>query len=123
MRKIGIVDDDDAVRDSLRALLESHMLNVRAFESGKALLESETLDNFDCFILDYQMPDMNGLEVVEALRSRGVVGAAIFVSALSISANEDRMRRAGVIAALMKPVAESELIGWIDRAAPPPAKH
>jgi len=113
---IGIVDDDDAVRDSLRVLLESHMLRVHDFNSGKALLDSDDLDGFDCFILDYQMPGMNGIEVVEALRSRGVSGAAIFVSALAVSASAERLRRAGVIAALMKPVTENELMGWIERA-------
>lgn len=117
LRKIGIVDDDDAVRDSLRALLESHMLHVTDFSSGKALLDSGDLSDFDCFILDYQMPGMNGMEVVEALRSRGVSGAAIILSALSVSASSERLRHAGVIAALMKPVSEGELMGWIGRAA------
>ena len=116
MRMIGIIDDDDAVRDSLRALLESHMLRVQEFSSGQALLNSDDLDGFDCFIVDYQMPGMNGIEVVEALRSRGISGAAIFVSALAVSASAEKLRRAGVIAALMKPVTENELMGWIERA-------
>ena len=92
------------------------MLRVLDFSSGKALLDWDDLDGFDCFILDYQMPGMNGIQVVEALRSRGISGAAIFVSALTVSASEERLREAGVIAALMKPVTETELMGWIERA-------
>ena len=77
MRTICIVDDDDAVRDSMRALLESHRMRVRDFNSGSALLSSDALEGIDCFVLDYQMPGMNGLELVEALRRRGVGSAAI----------------------------------------------
>ena len=119
LRTICIVDDDDAVRDSLRALLESHRMNVRAFDSGQALLSADVLDGIDCFVLDYQMPGMNGLELVEALRHRGVISAAIMVSALAVSGASERMRRAGIIASLMKPVSEGELIDWIERALEP----
>jgi two-component system response regulator FixJ len=119
LRTICIVDDDDAVRDSLRALLESHRMRVCEFNSGSAVLSSDVLDGIDCFILDYQMPGMNGLELIEALRLRGVGSAAILVSALAVSGAAERMQRAGVIASLMKPVAEGELIGWIRRAVEP----
>lgn len=121
LRTICIVDDDDAVRDSMRVLLESHRMNVRDFNSGKALLSSDVLDGIDCFVLDYQMPGMNGLELIEALRRRGVGSAAILVSALAVSGAAERLRQAGVIASLMKPVSEGELIDWIRRAVEPAA--
>lgn len=94
-------------------------MNVRAFDSGQALLSADVLDGIDCFVLDYQMPGMNGLELVEALRHRGVISAAIMVSALAVSGASERMRRAGIIASLMKPVSEGELIDWIERALEP----
>jgi two-component system response regulator FixJ len=119
LRTICIVDDDDAVRDSLRALLESHLLSVCAYDSGPSLLAADGLDAVDCFVLDYQMPGMNGLELAEALRVRGVASAAILVSALSVSATTERLNRAGVLASLMKPVPEGELMGWIQRAIAP----
>jgi FixJ family two-component response regulator len=120
---ICIVDDDEAVRDSLRALLESHRMNVREFDSGNALLASDEFESFDCFVLDFQMPGMNGLELAEALRNKGVGAAAILVSALRIAASDDRMRRAGVVAALMKPVAEGDLIGCIQQAMEPQTRQ
>jgi FixJ family two-component response regulator len=113
------VDDDDAVRDSMRALLESHRMNVCDFNSANALLSSDVLNGIDCFVLDYQMPGMNGLELIEALRRRGVGCAAILVSALAVSGSSERLNRAGVIASLMKPVSEGELIDWITRAIEP----
>jgi FixJ family two-component response regulator len=94
-------------------------MNVCDFSSGPALLSSGTLDDIDCFVLDYQMPGMNGLELVEALRRRGVGSAAILVSALAVSGAHERLHRAGVIASLMKPLSEGELIGWIRRAVEP----
>jgi FixJ family two-component response regulator len=119
LRTICIVDDDDAVRDSMRALLESHRMNVCEFNSASAVLSSDALEGIDCFVLDYQMPGMNGLELIEALRRRGVGSAAILVSALAVSGAGERLRRAGVIASLMKPLSEGELIGWIRRAVDP----
>jgi two-component system response regulator FixJ len=120
---ICIVDDDEAVRDSLRVLLESHRMDVREFDSGNALLASDDFNSFDCFVLDFQMPGMNGLELAEALRTKGVGAAAILVSALRIAASDDRMRRAGVVASLMKPVAEGDLIGCIQQAMEPQTRQ
>jgi FixJ family two-component response regulator len=66
---------------------------------------------------------MNGLELAEALRERGVGSATILVSALRIAASDDRMRKAGVVASLMKPVAENDLIGCIVQAMEPPSRQ
>ena len=123
LHTICIVDDDDAVRDSMRELLESHMMNVRDYDSGNSLLAAGDLDRFDCFVLDFQMPGMNGLELAEALRDKGVGSAKVLVSALRIAASDDRMRRAGIVAALMKPVAENDLIGCIRQAMEPSSRH
>jgi FixJ family two-component response regulator len=123
LHTICIVDDDDAVRDSMRELLESHEMSVRDYDSGNSLLASGDLNRFDCFVLDFQMPGMNGLELAEALRDKGVGSAKVLVSALRIAASDDRMRRAGVVAALMKPVAENDLIGCIRQAMEPSSRH
>jgi len=116
LRTICIVEDDEAVRDSLRALLETHRLEVTDFASPDALLAHGPLSGFDCFVVDFQMPGMNGLELVEALRERGASQCAIVISAVRASASRDRMNRAGVIAWLPKPVPEPDLLDWINRA-------
>jgi len=113
---ICIVEDDEAVRDSLRALLETHRLTVADFATPQALLASGPLSDFDCFIVDFQMPGMNGLELVEALRARGVSRCAIVISAARAAAPRERMTKAGVIAWLPKPVPEPDLLDWIQRA-------
>jgi FixJ family two-component response regulator len=115
------VDDDEAVRDSLRALLETHRLEVREFESANALLSQKPLSNYSCFVVDFQMPGMNGLELVEELRARGAQQRAIVMSAVKGRASHERIDRAGVIAWLIKPVPEPELMVWINRALAPSA--
>jgi FixJ family two-component response regulator len=110
------VDDDEAVRDSLRALLETHRLEVCDFPSADALLANDRLNAFACFIVDFHMPGMNGLELVEALRARGARQRAIVISAAKGAPSEQRAHRAGVVAWLVKPVPESELMVWINRA-------
>jgi two-component system, LuxR family, response regulator FixJ len=74
---ILVVDDDEAVRDSLRSLMESEGFEVRAFSNGHDLLSEASLPAIGCLVVDYHMPAMNGLELVSALRGRGVSIPAI----------------------------------------------
>ena len=69
---VSIVDDDEAVRDSLRALLESAGFEVRAFDSARKILDDPTLAQSGCLITDIRMPDMDGLTLQEELVRRQV---------------------------------------------------
>ena len=69
-RTIAVVDDDSAVRDSLRLLLEVMGYLVKTFESAAELLNTG-LQNLACLILDHHMPHMTGLELAERLRADG----------------------------------------------------
>jgi FixJ family two-component response regulator len=77
---ILVVDDDEAVRDSLRNLMESEGFEVRAFSNGHDLLSEASLPAIGCLVVDYHMPAMNGLELVSALRGRGVSIPAILIT-------------------------------------------
>lgn len=111
---VCILDDDDAVRDSLRVLLESYALDVRDFDSGRALLDSDGLEGVGCFVVDFHMPEMNGMELLEVLRSRGIQAPAVIVSAVAVNAESGA--KPGPVSVLTKPVPEAELIGWIRQA-------
>jgi FixJ family two-component response regulator len=115
-RRICILDDDDAVRDSLRTLLESYSLDVDEFSSGRDLLAQSDLTDFGCFIVDFHMPEMNGLELLETLRARGISAPAVIVSAVAIGSDAHNAAGGGAVQVLTKPVPEQELIGWIRRA-------
>ena len=65
-----VVDDDAAVRNSLKFALELEGLNVRLYGSGDELLTEEDLPASGCLVIDYYMPAMNGVELVrQGLRS------------------------------------------------------
>ena len=77
---ILVVDDDEAVRNSLRNMMESEGFEVRAFSSGHDLLSEASLPAIGCLVVDYHMPAMNGLELVSSLRGRGVSIPAILIT-------------------------------------------
>ena len=113
---IYLVDDDDAVRDSARALLEVHGLTVRDFPSAAALLEQTRGEGADCLVLDLHMPGLSGLELLELLRKRGILVPAILLTGRFDSALSERMTKAGTLATLQKPVETPVLLEWIGRA-------
>lgn len=67
---IYVVDDDDAVRDSLALLLESAGYSPQCYASGLGLLEEATLSPDSCVVLDVRMPDIDGLELQQRLLSK-----------------------------------------------------
>ena len=75
-----VVDDDSAVRNSLRFTLEVEGFEVRAYPSAHELLDEDRLPTLSCLVTDYHMPAMNGLELVAQLRGRDVLIPAILVT-------------------------------------------
>ena len=117
---VYIVDDDESVRDSARALLESYDLAVEDFASAQAFLEgfaagSKARSGKVCLLLDVNMPEMGGLELLELLRDRQIDIPVIIVTAQNEADLRERAKRAGAFAFLQKPVDDS-LIETIDQA-------
>ena len=69
-RTVAVVDDDHAVRDSLRFLLEVIGYTVEIFASAAEFLQAN-VRHFACLILDHHMPNMTGLELAGRLRADG----------------------------------------------------
>jgi FixJ family two-component response regulator len=116
-KTIHLVDDDDAVRESLRMLLEVHGLNVRAFPSANALLEDPQGENADCFLLDLHMPGLSGLELLELLRKRGNFTPAILLTGCYDPLLSARLSKANIFVVLQKPPGTSTLLAAIKSAA------
>lgn len=77
---IYVVDDDEAMRDSMTWLLEGEGYRVACFDSAAAFLKARRDDLRGCLVLDVRMPDMSGLELHEKLDALGSTLPIIFVT-------------------------------------------
>jgi FixJ family two-component response regulator len=113
---ISIVDDDDALRNSLDDLIQSLGFRTQGFPSAEAFLSSSQARDTACLILDVRMPGMSGLDL-----QRQIVAAHWGVPIIFITSHADNDARAralasGAVAFLYKPFREEELINAIDAA-------
>jgi two-component system response regulator FixJ len=113
---IYIVDDDDAVRDSLALLLESAGHQVETFEAAAAALESCRARLPACVITDVRMPEMDGLEFQQKLAD-----ARIDVPVIVITGHADvplavRAMKAGAIDFIEKPFPDDAILASIESA-------
>ena len=113
---VHVVDDDEAVRDSMRALLESFGLHVRVYASAREFLLTSPTQLSGCMLLDLHMPGMTGLELLDALQSRNSRLPIIAMTGRSDAVLRDRVFRAGALALLDKPVADEMLLSSLARA-------
>jgi two-component system, LuxR family, response regulator FixJ len=91
---VVIVDDDLAVRSSLAFSLETEGIAVRAYVSGAELLME--LPDAACFVIDYKLPGMNGLELLAELRRRQVAAPAILITTHPSAAVRERAAADGM---------------------------
>src|ERR1700750_1562066 len=106
---ICVVDDDAGVLGSLRFLLETDGFAVRTFRSGAAALNAARGSDVDCFVVDYKMPDMNGLERASQLRERDVAAPVILITGYPDNHISTRAAAAGVKHVLRKPLLGESL--------------
>jgi two-component system, LuxR family, response regulator FixJ len=78
--KVVVVDDDEAVLDSLQIMLEADGFAVETFDRARALLESYGRADPSCIVTDVRMPDMDGLALLQALRVRGPLPPVIVIT-------------------------------------------
>ncbi len=114
-RRVAIVDDDQAVRDSLQFLLEIVGHPVETFASAAEFLKTEK-QRIACLILDYHMPEMTGLELAERMRADGASIPILLVTASPSSTILARAAEVGVHRVLEKPATEEDLLDFIDTA-------
>jgi len=106
---VYIVDDDEAVRDSLRWLLEANTYRVRAFASAEAFLSEFSEDQPGILIVDVRMPGMSGLELQEQLILRKSTMPIVFITGHGDVPMAVSTLKKGAIDFLEKPFSESDL--------------
>ena len=110
-----VVDDDSAVRNSLKFILEVEGFQVRVYSSAEELLDEDSLPDPSCLVVDYYMPGMNGLELVAQLRGRDVLIPAILITPAPSENLRNRAAAAGV-SIVEKPLLGSRLLDSIRMA-------
>jgi FixJ family two-component response regulator len=113
---IAIVDDDDALRNSLDNLLRSVGFRVQGFSSAETFLQAKQAHETACLILDVRMAGMNGLELQRQLVAANWCIPIIFVTAYADDDARARALAAGAVAFLYKPCREEDLLCAIDAA-------
>ena len=115
--RIFIVDDDDAIRDSLQLLLSSVGFgNVVAYSSARDFLAQAEPRPGECLLLDVRMPDMDGLELQEELNRRGVKLPVVIMTGHADVPIAVRAMKAGAADFIEKPFAEDVLLDCVRRA-------
>jgi two-component system response regulator FixJ len=100
-----IIDDDLAVRLSLKFSLEIEGLTVRSYATGTELLSAGDLALCNCLVVDQNMPGMNGLDLITLLRARRFAAPAILITSHPSPSLRARAHKAGV------PIVEKPLLG------------
>ena len=93
---VYVVDDDDGARCALKFALEAGGFAVRTFPSANQVLAETMPPDHSCLVTDYNMPGMDGLDLVDALRLRGNPVPAILVTGDPNRTVRDRAAAANV---------------------------
>lgn len=117
---IFVVEDDDAVRNSTSTLLEALGYKASVFSNAELLLARAGDQACDCLVLDHHLPGMSGIDLLEALRARGVTTPAIMVTGNGPHL-EERALRAGALVTLRKPLSADLLSQWLEKVFAPKA--
>jgi two-component system, LuxR family, response regulator FixJ len=113
---VFIVDDDEAVRESLRLLLETSGYRITTFPSGKLFLEQLPPTARGCVIIDVRMPEIGGLEVQQELKRRGINLPLIVMTGHGDVPLAVRAMKAGATDFIEKPFKDDVMCTAIERA-------
>lgn len=106
---VAVIDDDEDVRDSLEMFVGSIGHAASLFDSAEALLASGSLDRYACYVTDFQMSGMDGIELAGRLRDL-TSSPVILITAFASEEVRHRARAAGVRKTLSKPFDPNVLI-------------
>jgi len=113
---VHVVDDDGSYARSVTRLLGAHGFRVRAFASGTELLAAIPPDTRGCVVMDLHMPQLDGLQVQDALASRGIRLPVVFLTGHGDIPSSVRAMRQGAVDFLEKRAPAEDLLAAIRRA-------
>jgi two-component system response regulator FixJ len=115
-RLVHIVDDEEAIRRSAGFMLRTSGYVIETWPSGVAFLKEVRHAEEGCILLDVRMPEMDGLEVQQALAERGVAMPVIILTGHADVSIAVRAMKAGAIDFIEKPFQKATLLAALDAA-------
>ncbi|MBP8235008.1 MAG: response regulator transcription factor [Rhizorhabdus sp.] len=115
-RLVHIVDDEDSIRRSAKFMLSTSGYAVETWESGVAFLKEAKTAEQGCILLDVRMPEMDGLEVQQALNERGITMPVIILTGHGDISIAVRAMKAGAVDFIEKPFEKAVLMSAIEAA-------
>ncbi|MDE2148448.1 MAG: response regulator transcription factor [Gammaproteobacteria bacterium] len=113
---VYIVDDEEAVRDSIALLLRSVGIRSRGFADARGFLAEHSSEQQGCLLLDVRMPGMSGLELQHEMNRRGLAIPVIFITGHGDVPMAVEAMRAGAVDFLQKPFNDDDLIRRVQKA-------
>ena len=110
---VYVIDDDESVRRAFQLLFQSVDFDVQTFCSAEEFLETASLRDHSCIILDMRMPGMTGLDLQRELIARKIGIPVIVVSAYDDEPTRQLSRELGAVAFFRKPVDDQALLDAI----------
>jgi two-component system response regulator FixJ len=113
---VYIVDDDFAMRDSLELLLIAHDYDTRVFRSASEFLQAAPFLPFGCLIVDLQMPEMDGLQMVDRLQASKIKFPVVVITGFGNISIAVKAMRAGALDFVEKPFSNAQIFASIGLA-------
>ncbi len=112
--RVHVVDDDEAMRDSLKWLLESRGLKVELYASGEEFLQAFDNGFCGCLVLDVRMPGISGLDLYEQLRERACTLPVIYITGHGDVPMAVSALKKGATDFIEKPFNDQDMLGLIE---------
>lgn len=114
-RQIGIIDDDEALRDALSWLFSTRNHQVKTFADAESFLATYNADDFGCLLMDVRMPGMSGLEAFNHLKQQAYCPPVIFLTGHGDVPMAVGALKQGAADFVEKPFADNDIVDLVER--------
>lgn len=112
---VHIVDDDDAVRESLHMLMQSEEIPAQTYASAEEFLDQHAQSKLGCLLLDVRMPGMSGLQLLDLLKRQDVSIPVVFITGHGDVGMAVQAMKSGAIDFIEKPFDSDRLLGVVNK--------
>ena len=110
---VAIVDDDEDVGAVLKGLLEAMGYSAVSYKSGPEFLADAPFDRLGCLVIDQNMPQMTGIDLLTRLNEDGIFIPTLLITGQSDAGVRERAVDLGVMTVLEKPMSSQELLSFV----------